>query len=147
MPPRAKELLQHEVVGVLPLIKQHGRCEAHWADEECQPARKKHTSCNQCTVHVGEKWHVGVTDSLFLPKARGGCVGWGLPAQTLGEELGQSRGSGPGSRCWGSASACGMVGAALADWRAHTQLHQQAKELSQSPTKSRWSWKCHKKVS
>ena len=44
MSPRAEELLQHEVVGVLPLIKKHGRCEAHWADEESQPARQKKTN-------------------------------------------------------------------------------------------------------
>ena len=33
----AEELLQHEVVGVLPLIEQHGGREAHRADEERQP--------------------------------------------------------------------------------------------------------------
>ena len=84
--------------------------------------------------------------SRFLPKTRGGCVGWRLPAQTLGEELRQGRGSGPGSRRRGSACACGMVGAALADWGAHAQLHQQAKELSQSPTQPRGSWKNMKRL-
>lgn len=61
--------------------------------------------------------------SLLLPKPRGGCIRWGLPTQTLGEELCEGRGSGPGSRCGGSACACGMVGAALTHWGAHTQLH------------------------
>lgn len=40
MPSRAEELLEHEVVGVLPLVKEHWRCEAHRANKEGQPAAR-----------------------------------------------------------------------------------------------------------
>ena len=35
--PTGQKLHQHEVVGELLLVKQHGTGEAHGADEECQP--------------------------------------------------------------------------------------------------------------
>lgn len=40
----AEELLQHEVVGVLPLVEQHGGREAHRADEESQPGGEERES-------------------------------------------------------------------------------------------------------
>lgn len=38
MPSWAEELLEHKVVGILPLIKEHWRSEADWANKEGQPA-------------------------------------------------------------------------------------------------------------
>lgn len=46
MSTRAKKLLQHEVVWVLPLIKQHRRCEANRADEESQPVKAQDHLCD-----------------------------------------------------------------------------------------------------
>ena len=51
----AEELLQHEVVGVLPLIKQHGRGEAHGADEEGQPREGGRVEREERTNVQGEK--------------------------------------------------------------------------------------------
>lgn len=57
MASRAEELLQHKVVRVLPLVKQHGRSEADGADEERQPEQTRHFSAftyiqiqNPCTA-------------------------------------------------------------------------------------------------
>lgn len=111
---------------------------SRWRKSTCQKKRK-HSISPLCAKHITTD--NGSWGSLLLPETRGGCVWWGLPTQTLGEELRQGRGSGPGSRRGGRACACSMVGAALPHWGAHTQLHQQAKELSQSPTQSRWSCK------
>lgn len=102
------------------------------------PDKKKqpNTPYHLCAMHILTMAN-GVGGSLLLPEARGGCVRRRQPTQSLGEELCEGRGSGPGSRRGSSACACGMVGAALAHWGTHTQLHQQAKELSEGPTKSR----------
>lgn len=139
MSTRAEELLQHKVVRVLPLIKEHWRCEAHWANEESQPAISKNKTSYYHWMKIIILILANYGTSVVLPKPRGWCIRWRLPAQTLGEELCEGRGSGPGSRCWGRACACCMVGAALTHWGTHTQLYQQPKKLSKSSTKSGWS--------
>lgn len=40
---RAEKFLQHKVVRILSLIKQHWRCESNRTDEECQPKKRKRT--------------------------------------------------------------------------------------------------------
>lgn len=75
--------------------------------------------------------------TMLSPESRGGCVGGRLPAQTLGEELGEGGGRGPGSRGGGGACTRCMVRASLAHWGADTQLDQEAKELGQSSAQTR----------
>lgn len=44
-----------------------------------------------------------------VPEARRGRVGWGLPAQALGEQLGEGGGGGAGRGGGGRARAGGVV--------------------------------------
>lgn len=78
------------------------------------PDKKKQTRkyyiSPMCAMHTVQICLANRSDgSLLLPKPRGGCIRWGLPTQTLGEELREGRSSGPGSRRGGGACACGMV--------------------------------------
>lgn len=136
MSSRAEELLEHEVVGVLPLIKEHWRCEAHWANKEGQPATQNKRKRRYIICEWKYKYWQMIWTRVFLPEARSGCVRWRLPAQTLGEKLRESRGGGPGSRCRGRPCARGMVRAALTYRRTHAQFHQEAKQLGKSSAKS-----------
>lgn len=144
MASRAEELLQHQVVGVLPLVEKHGRSEANGTDEERQPESKPDTSeylqaYGYKTIRpAGDKrrldeWSVEVW-LVTLPETRGGRIRRGLPAQALGQEFGKRGSSCTSSWSWGGARVCRMVGAALTDRRTHAKLHQQAKQFGQSPS-------------
>ena len=72
-----------------------------------------------------------------LPESGGGGVGWRLPAQALGEQLGEGGGGGTGRWRRGRARAGGVMGTTLTHRGANTQLDEQPKQLSQSPAQTR----------
>lgn len=88
---------------------------------------------NQCIISEEEE--------ELLPEAGGRGVGWRLPAQALGEQLGEGGGGGAGGRRGGRACAGGVVGPPLAHGGADTQLDQEPKELCQSPAQAGRSWR------